>query len=122
MHVSYEIQLPDHDFGKATKHKLTPSAFAACEIKPPSSRADPEITYSGPTYIAIRSGKHNSSMAYSHGREFDHLLGLKEFNMKMLVNLLACFFVTEVQMKTQDFQKHWTLPYSILRMTIWMCY
>ena len=25
MHVSYEIRLPDHDFVKATKHKLTPS-------------------------------------------------------------------------------------------------
>ena len=49
MHVSYKIRLPDHDFVKATKHKLTPSVYAACEIKAPSSRADPEITYSGPT-------------------------------------------------------------------------
>ena len=55
MHVSYEIRLPDHDFVKATKHTLAPSVYAACEIKPPSSRVDPEITYSGPTYIAIRS-------------------------------------------------------------------
>ena len=45
-----------------------------------SSRADPEITYSGKTYIAIRSGRHDSSTAYTHGREFDHLLGLKEFD------------------------------------------
>ena len=28
----------------------------------------------------------------------------------------------EVQIKPQDFQKHWTLPYSILRNTIWMRY
>ena len=61
MHVSYEIRLPDHDFVKATKHKLTPSVYTACEIKLPSSRADPEITYSGPTYIAIRNRKHDSS-------------------------------------------------------------
>ena len=27
MHVSYEIRLPDHDFVKATKHKLTPSVY-----------------------------------------------------------------------------------------------
>ena len=59
MHVSYEIQLPDHDFVKGTKHKLTLSVYAACKNKPPFSRADPEITYSGPTYIAIRSGKHH---------------------------------------------------------------
>ena len=34
MHVSYEIQLPDHDFVKVTKHTLTPSVYAACEIRP----------------------------------------------------------------------------------------
>ena len=34
MHASYEIRLPDHNFVKATKHKLTPSVYAACEIKP----------------------------------------------------------------------------------------
>ena len=34
MHTSYEIRLPDHNFVKATKHKLTPSVYAACEIKP----------------------------------------------------------------------------------------
>ena len=56
MHVSYEIWLSDHDFVKATKHKLAPSVYVACEIKSPSSRADPEIIYSGPSYIAIRSG------------------------------------------------------------------
>ena len=75
MHVSYEIRLPDHDFVKATKHKLTPSVYAVCEIKPPSSRADPD-----PTYIAIRSGKHNSSTPYTHGRDFDHLLELQQFH------------------------------------------
>ena len=53
IHVSYKIRLPE------------PSVYAACEIKPPSSRADPEITYSGSTYIATRSGKHDSSTAYT---------------------------------------------------------
>ena len=72
MHINYEIRLPDHDFVKASKHKLTPSVYAASEMNPPSSRADPEITYSGPTYIAIRSGKHDSSTAYTHGRDFEH--------------------------------------------------
>ena len=56
MHVSYEIRVPDHDFVKATKHKLAPSVHAVCEIKPPSSRTDPKITYSGPIYIAMGSG------------------------------------------------------------------
>ena len=79
MHVDYEIRLPDHDFVKATKHKLTPSVYAACEIRSTSSKTAPEISYSGPTYIAIRSGKHDSSTAYSHGRDFDYALVLEEF-------------------------------------------
>ena len=80
IHVSYEIRLPDHDFVKATKHKLTQSVYAACEIELPSSRADPDIICSGPTYIAIRSGKHDSSTACTYVRDFDLLLGLKEFD------------------------------------------
>ena len=38
-----------------------------------------EISYSGPPYIAIRSSKHDFSTAYSHGRDFDHVLKLEEF-------------------------------------------
>ena len=37
IHVTYEIRLPDHDFVKAPKHKLTPSVYAACEIRVTSS-------------------------------------------------------------------------------------
>ena len=79
MHIDYEIRLPDHDFVKATKHILTPSVYSACEIRTTSSKVAPEISYLGPTYIAIRSGKHDSSTAYSHGRDFDHVLKLEEF-------------------------------------------
>ena len=79
MHVYYEIHLSDHDFVKATKHKPTPSVYAACEIHSTSSKTAPEISYSGPTNIAIRSGKHDSSTAYSHGLDFDYALELEEF-------------------------------------------
>ena len=79
MHIDYEIRLPDHDFVKATKHILTPSVYSACEIRTTSSKVAPEISYLGPTYIAIRSGKHDSSTAYSHGRDFDHVVKLEEF-------------------------------------------
>ena len=79
MHVNYEIRLPNHDFVKATKHKLTPSVYAACKIRSTSSKTAPEISYSWPTYIAIRSGKHDSCTAYSHGRDFDYALELEEF-------------------------------------------
>ena len=80
MHVSYEIRLPDHDFVKATKHKLTASVYAASEIKPLFFKSRPRKNLLWSTYIAVRSGKHDSSTAYTHGRDFDHLLGLKEFD------------------------------------------
>ena len=55
---------------------------------------------------------------------FDHLLGLKEFDTVLkhenAVKPIGMFFVMEVQMKTQDFQKHWMLPYRLLRNTVWM--
>ena len=38
------------------------------------------MTYSGPTYIATRGGKHDSGVAYNLGRDFDQLLGLKELD------------------------------------------
>ena len=79
MHVSYEFRLPDHDFVKATKHKLTSSVYAGCEIRPPSAWADPEISYSRPTYVPIRSGKHDSSTAYSHVKGFNRVMEMKEF-------------------------------------------
>ena len=79
MHVNYEISLPDHDFVKATKHKLTPSGYAACKICATSSKVIPEISYSGPTYIAIRNGMHDSSTTYSDGCNFGYLLELKQF-------------------------------------------
>ena len=78
MDVKYEIRLPDHDFVKVTKHKLAP-VYAACEIKSHSSKADPEITYSVPTYIPIRSRKHDWSTGYTYDGDINHLLGLEEF-------------------------------------------
>ena len=86
MHMEYEIRLPDHDFVKASKHKLTPSVYAACKIKASSARSAPEISYSGPMYIAIRSLKHDSSTAFTHGRDFDHMLTLDEFKEEAFIN------------------------------------
>ena len=38
------------------------------------------VSYSGPTYIAIRSGKHSSSSAFAHALDFERLLELEEFD------------------------------------------
>ena len=40
---------------------------------------DNKISFSGPTYIAIRSAKHDSSTANSHQYDIQKLLGLDEF-------------------------------------------
>jgi hypothetical protein len=73
MKMDYRVQLPDHDFVIATKHKLIPSVYAALEIQ------NDKVTYSGPTYIAIRSGKHDSSTAPRHADDLHRLFHLKEF-------------------------------------------
>ena len=74
MHLDYKVSLPDHDFLIGANHKLIPSVYACCQKK-----SDGSIGYSGPTYVAIRSGKHDSSCAESHREDFDQLLMLEEF-------------------------------------------
>ena len=64
MHADYKVMLPDHDFVVAKAHKLIPSVIAACNIK--ENTLNSGVTYSGPTYVAIRSAKHQSSTALSH--------------------------------------------------------
>ncbi|CAF3698963.1 unnamed protein product [Rotaria sordida] len=74
MHLDYRIRLPDHDWTVAPRHQLTPSVYAACLLS-----EDGDLGYSGPTYIAIRSAKHDLSSAESHAIDFDRLICLKEF-------------------------------------------
>ncbi|KAJ8886003.1 hypothetical protein PR048_012209 [Dryococelus australis] len=61
MHIEFKVSLPDHDF--------------------PNEMGWPEaVSYSGPTYIAIRSGKHSSSTATSLAQDLGILLTLEPFN------------------------------------------
>lgn len=80
MHLEYSIRLPDHDFVKAAQHKLIPSVYAGLEIKKGAPCDPTRITYSGPTYIAIRSAKHDSSTAATHAFDLDVLMNLPEFS------------------------------------------
>lgn len=79
MHVEYRVSLPDHDWVIAAKHKLIPSVYAGCIIKADAMSRPEAVTYSGPTYIAIRSGKHSSSTASSHAVDFENLTELDIF-------------------------------------------
>lgn len=80
MHVEYKVSLPDHDFVIASGHKLIPSVYALCEVKPNEMGRPEAVSYSGPTYIAIRSGKHSSSTATSHAQDLDTLLTIESFS------------------------------------------
>lgn len=79
MHIEYRVSLPDHDWVIATKHKLIPSVYAGCMIKENSMGRPEAVTYTGPTYIAIRSGKHSSSTASTHAVDFQKLTTLEAF-------------------------------------------
>ena len=51
----------------------TTSAYAECLKK------DGEISYNGPTFMSIRSGKHGKSCVATHSDNFERVLQLKEF-------------------------------------------
>ena len=80
MSMERRVRLPDHDFVVATRHKLIPSVYAAAKI------SESSVTYSGPTFITIRSGKHDSSNAASHASDFDRLFKLDDFADVMRMN------------------------------------
>lgn len=58
MYVEYRVSLPDHDWVVADRHKLIPLVYAGIKIDPMSLGNTSAVGYSGPTFIAIRSGKH----------------------------------------------------------------
>lgn len=89
MHVEYEITHPDHDSLVAQRHKLIPSVTAGIEVKRNGLGQAEAVGYSGPTYIAIRSGKHASSTAYSHAADFKRLLELEEIDSTMKMDGLV---------------------------------
>ncbi|CAH1112153.1 unnamed protein product [Psylliodes chrysocephalus] len=67
MYFNYRVKLPDHEFMLAEKHKLIPSVYAGIVIKK-DGEGKP-----GPTYVAIRSGKHSSSNAETRATDI-HIL------------------------------------------------
>lgn len=79
MHVEYTVRLPDHDFVISSQHKLIPSVYIAVEIEENRMGCEKAISYSGPTYIAIRSAKHSTSSAATHSKDLSELLNIKDF-------------------------------------------
>ena len=78
MHLEYKVTLPNYGFHIGENHKLIPSVYAACLKK------DGEVRYNGPTFIFIRSGKHDKSCAETHSDDFERILQLEEFQYAAL--------------------------------------
>ena len=68
MHMEYKVRLPDHNFVVGPRHTLIPSVYGVCEIK-----ENGELSNSGDTFIRLRSGKHDSSSAHTHGYDMKEL-------------------------------------------------
>ena len=79
MHIEYQVKLPDHDFVLAAKHKLIPSVIGDMKVVKRKDLTNDAITYSGATYIGIRSAKHSGSSAYAHLQEMNRVRSLPEF-------------------------------------------
>ena len=75
MHMEYQVTLPDHDFVVGSRHKLIPSV----EVVKSKHLTNDGVTYSGPTYIAIRSAKHSGSSAFHHLQDMNRARYLPEF-------------------------------------------
>jgi len=92
MTMERHVRLPDHDFVISSRHKLIPSVYASAKV------SQSNVTYSGPTYIAIRSGKHDKRNASTHAFDFDKLFILDEFSddMRMKDGLMKPVVIVSV--------------------------
>ena len=79
MHMEYQVTLPDHDFVVASKHKLSPSVIGDMKLVKSKDLTNYAVTYSGATYIGIRSVKHSASSAFTHFQDLMRVRFLLEF-------------------------------------------
>ena len=79
MHMEYQVTLPDHDFVVAPKHSLIPSVIGDMKLVNSKDLTNDAVTYSGATYIGIRSAKHSASSAFAHFQDMMRVRSLPEF-------------------------------------------
>ena len=70
-HMKYQVTLPCHDFVVAPKHNM--------QLVKNKDLANDAATYSGATYIDIRSAKHLASSAFAHFQDMMRVSSLPEF-------------------------------------------
>ena len=71
MHIEYQVPLPDHDFVVGSRHKLIPSAIGNMKVVKGKYFTNDVVSYTGNTYIAIRSVKLADSSAFHHLRDLN---------------------------------------------------
>ena len=64
--MDYQVRLPNHDYVVGAKHTLTPSVYAFLTILPIRIGRRGAVTYTGPTVVRIRSGKHDTADSETH--------------------------------------------------------
>ena len=79
MHMEYQMTLPNHDFVVGSKHKLIPSVIGDMKVVKSKDLTNDAVSYSGSTYITIRSSKYSGSSAFHHLRDINTARSLPEF-------------------------------------------
>ena len=80
MHLEYKVKLPDHSFVVATRDKLNPSVYGVCDVN-----LKGDVTYSGDTFVRIRSGKHDKSSAETHAYDMHELFRSEQIAPKPIL-------------------------------------
>ncbi|CAF0847934.1 unnamed protein product [Adineta steineri] len=76
MHLDYQISTANSTvMPPPVTHQLKPTVYASCNIDDAGL-----VGYSGPTYISIRSSKHDQFTCESEDMDFDCIVKLKEFD------------------------------------------
>lgn len=84
MSMDYKVWLPDHSFVVGERHSLIPSVYGICNVNEKGL-----LTYSGDTFIRIRSGKHDSSTPYTHAHDVRELFQCNSVNHKPILLLMS---------------------------------
>ena len=72
MHMEYKVKLMDHNFFVGPQHKLIPSVYGICKVN-----KNGNVSYSGDTFIRIRSGKHDTPNDFTHAFDVRGLFEIK---------------------------------------------
>ena len=78
MNMEYKVKPKDHDFVVAPQHELIPSVYGICEV-------NRNVSYSGDSLIHIRSGKHDTSNAFTHTFDVRELFETKLVRRKPIM-------------------------------------